>query len=724
MTVAEPKTPEARAAAGAPKRHRILVCPPDHFSVDYVINPWMQGNTKAFSLERAKVQWAAFVEVLGRDADLATMEPQPGVPDLVFTANAGLAYGKRLVLSRFRHEERRPEEPINKRWFEANGFEVIEMPQGLNFEGAGDALFDRGTPRLFMGYGFRTDLESADFVAHALGVEVVPLRLVDERFYHLDTCFCPLDGGKVVYYPNAFDERALRAIEEAFAPEDRHAVSERDAVHFACNAVDTGRSVVLNNCTPELQERLESWGFRVERVDLSEFILAGGSAKCLSLRLDEPVAERAAAPHAPDLRSRVMTMEGHLLDTGAMARAYNIISEAGASFETHEFRVGQRREHKSFVRMTVSAPDEAVLEEVLAQLMEMGAKLEDPEDRPARLVRVDKDGVAPEDFYSTTIYPTEVLVEGRWARCERQRMDGIVRVDRSGAAPTARCVLIRDLRVGDEVVVGADGIRVLPHTAIQEDPSEFKFMSSGVSSERRVEIVVDQIAWEIEQIRKRRGKIVFVPGPVCIHTGGVQYLSELIRRGYVNALLSGNALATHDIERSMFGTSLGVDLRRGVPVHGGHKHHLIAINEIRRAGSIAEAVAKGVLKEGIMYELVKAGVPFCLAGSIRDDGPLPDTEMDLVKAQARYAELLEGAEMIIMLSSMLHAIGVGNMTPAGVRLVCVDINPAVATKLSDRGSVESTPVVTDVGLFLNLLVRKLDELKLDQPAAAGAAARG
>jgi lysine-ketoglutarate reductase/saccharopine dehydrogenase-like protein (TIGR00300 family) len=217
----------------------------------------------------------------------------------------------------------------------------------------------------------------------------------------------------------------------------------------------------------------------------------------------------------------------------------------------------------------------------------------------------------------------------------------------------------------------------------------------------------------MRQIRERGGKIVLVSGPVAVHTGGIPYLCELVRGGFVQAVLAGNALAVHDIERSLYGTSLGVDLKRGVTVHGGHRHHLTAINTIRRAGSIAAAVERGILTSGLMYELVRHNVPFCLAGSIRDDGPLPDTLMDLIQAQTEYQRLLRGADMVIMLSTMLHSIGVGNMTPAGVRLVCVDINVAVATKLADRGSIEATPVVTDVGLFLNLLTRKLGELTLE-----------
>ena len=236
---------------------------------------------------------------------------------------------------------------------------------------------------------------------------------------------------------------------------------------------------------------------------------------------------------------------------------------------------------------------------------------------------------------------------------------------------------------------------------------EFAFMSSEVTTERRAEGQIEELALEMRRIRARGGRIVVVAGPVVIHTGGGRHLGTLIRDGYVQALLAGNALAVHDIETNFYGTSLGVDLNRGLGVQGGHRHHLTAINRIRAAGSIDAAVAAGAVTGGVMYECVKANVPYALAGSIRDDGPLPDTMMDLLDAQAAYARLIEGADLILMLSTMLHAIGTGNMTPAGVRMVCVDINPAVATKLADRGSVESTAIVTDVGLFLNLLARAL-----------------
>jgi lysine-ketoglutarate reductase/saccharopine dehydrogenase-like protein (TIGR00300 family) len=298
-------------------------------------------------------------------------------------------------------------------------------------------------------------------------------------------------------------------------------------------------------------------------------------------------------------------------------------------------------------------------------------------------------------------------------RVENQRMDAAIVVTESPEGKTAKCTLLRDLKAGDRVMVGVEGIRTIRQAESREQRNstqEFTFMGAGVSSERRVELTVEQIAWEMRKIRDQGGKVVVTAGPVVIHTGGAQHLSRLIRDGYVHALLGGNAIAVHDMEQAIMGTSLGVDMQKGIPVRGGHRHHLKIINLIRRHGSIAKAVSAGVLTKGVMYECVKNNVPFSLAGSIRDDGPLPDTEMDLIKAQEEYSRLIQGADMILMLSSMLHSIGVGNMTPAGVKMVCVDINPAVVTKLSDRGSVESVGIVTDVGLFLSLLTQQLDKL--------------
>ncbi|MEL6855434.1 MAG: TIGR00300 family protein, partial [Cyanobacteria bacterium J06607_13] len=436
---------------------------------------------------------------------------------------------------------------------------------------------------------------------------------------------------------------------------------------------------------------------------------AGGAAKCLTLKTTEP---RQDSPQVSTVQSRIIHLEGHLLDSGLVNRTLDTIVSGGGSFQVLNFDLGKQRKDSSVADVKVSAPDSSVMDDIMGQLVDLGAVSLPRESEPATLEPVVQAGVAPDDFYVTTIYPTEVLIGDHWFRVQGQRMDGAIAITHNKDGAVARCKLLRDLEIGEEVVVGSKGIHTLRDVPSLKKKSteEFSFMGAGVSSERRVELVVEQIAWDLRQIRDRGGKVVVTAGPVVIHTGGSEHLKKLIRGGYVHALLGGNAIAVHDIEQAMMGTSLGMDMKRGVSVHGGHRHHLKAINTIRRYGSIANTVEAGVLTSGVMYECVKNNVPFSLAGSIRDDGPLPDTHMNLIEAQAEYARLIEGADLILMLSTMLHSIGVGNMTPAGVKMVCVDINPAVVTKLSDRGSVESTGVVTDVGLFLSLLVQKLGKL--------------
>ncbi|HEY9726264.1 MAG TPA: TIGR00300 family protein [Chroococcales cyanobacterium] len=689
---------------------RFLMCAPDHYDVDYVINPWMEGNIHKSSRDRAVEQWQKLHHVLKDRTLVDLVEPQPGWPDMVFTANAGLVLGKTVVLSRFYHKERQGEEPHFKQWFEQHDYTVHELPKDLPFEGAGDALLDREGRWLWAGYGFRSELDSHPYLAKWLDIEVVSLRLSDERFYHLDTCFCPLTGGYLLYYPPAFDAYSNRLIEMRVSPEKRIAVEEADAVNFACNAVNIDQTIVMNKASDDLKARLAEVGFEVVETPLTEFLKAGGAAKCLTLRVTEPVRAEVHA-NAP-VESRTIRMDGHLLDSGLISRALDLIVENGGSFQVLNFQLGEQRQSTSSADVKVSAPSHDVMEEIMTQLIDLGAVAPPQEVCDTNLEPVGQDGVAPDDFYVTTIYPTEVRVNGRWIKVQNQRMDGAIAITHTPDDPIARCKVLRDLKVGEDVVVGVEGIRTVrkPESREQRNAQEFSFMGAGVSSERRVELVVEQIAWELRQLRDRGGRVVVTAGPVVIHTGGSQHLARLIREGYVQALLGGNAIAVHDIEQSLMGTSLGVDMTRGVPVRGGHRHHLKVINLIRRCGSIAAAVEEGVLTKGVMYECVKNHVPFSLAGSIRDDGPLPDTQMDLIKAQTEYAQLLEGTDMILMLSSMLHSIGVGNMTPAGVKMVCVDINPAVVTKLSDRGSIESIGVVTDVGLFLSLLVQQLDRL--------------
>ncbi len=685
----------------------LLVCAPDFYVVDYVINPWMEGNVHRSSRELAMEQWKALSAILKKHASLPPLTPQPQLPDLVFTANAGLAIGSEVVLSRFMHRERQAEEPFFRQWFEEHGYKLHTLPRDLPFEGAGDALPDRGHNWLWAAYGQRTELDAHPLIAKCLGVQVHSLRLIDRRFYHLDTCFCPLEHGFLLYYPPAFDAYSNRLIEARVPEAQRIAVSEADAVNFACNAVNIGDLIVLNKAGEELKNRLAAEGFDVIETPLTEFMKSGGSAKCLTLRLDESLRRGKARTL---VESRVLQMEGHLLDSGLLDRALDVTVDGGGSFQILDFHLGKQRQSTSSAQIKISGPSAEVLDKIASQLIDLGAAPPAEAIADAELRPVTQAGVAPEDFYSTTIYPTEVRVRGEWLLVAGQRMDGVVVIDEHGC----RCKLLRDLVPGEKTVVGVAGIRTVRKTESRdqrgEAGDEFGFMAAGVSSERRVELMVEQIAWELWRIRERRGKVVVVPGPVVVHTGGGEHLARLIREGCVQALLGGNAIAVHDIEQSLLGTSLGVDLKRGMPVRGGHRHHLRAINVIRRCGSIAAAVEQGILTRGVFYECVRNGVPFSLAGSIRDDGPLPETQMDLVQAQADYARLLKGADMILMLSTMLHSIGVGNMTPAGVRLVCVDINPAVVTKLSDRGSVESAGIVTDVGLFLSLLVKRLEKI--------------
>ena len=398
--------------------------------------------------------------------------------------------------------------------------------------------------------------------------------------------------------------------------------------------------------------------------------------------------------------SEIVHAEGHLVDSQILSRIFDRVIACGSEFEVVQFALGKTNEDFSHLELRISAKSQQVLARTLVELVELGCLQTDVAD--AVLRPAESDRVVPDDFYSTTNHKTFIRSNGNWLEAANQRMDAVVVVQDGKAV----CRKLRDVRSGDLLVCGVHGIRIQPEFK-ERDRLGFAFMANEISSERRTETAVGKIAELMHQIKSEGGRIVFVAGPVVVHTGGVGAFSDLIRAGYVNSLLTGNALAVHDVEHALFGTSLGVNLEQGVPIEEGHKNHMRAINAINRSGSIAGAVESGVLRAGIMYECVKHKVPFVLAGSIRDDGPLPDTVMDLVKAQEAYAEQLAGAKMVICLSSMLHSIGVGNMLPSWVRVVCVDINPAVVTKLSDRGSQQTIGVVTDVGAFLGSLARQL-----------------
>lgn len=404
---------------------------------------------------------------------------------------------------------------------------------------------------------------------------------------------------------------------------------------------------------------------------------------------------------------------GHLIDSGLMSDALEAVQAAGATYRVVKLDIGTNRLDESQLELEVTAPDAEVFERVRADLMSLG--LSETETQDAVLAAVDIDGTAPDGFYSSTNLATEVRIDGEWLPVAGQRMDATLVFD-GGAF---RCVKLRDLVRGQRLVVGYTGIRVTPHTSrkLQQDGGRFGFMQGGASSERQLAAQVTEVVREWRRARGDGKKVVLVAGPVVVHVGAAPVLAAILRAGLVDGLLSGNALAVHDIEAALFGTSLGIEVATGRAAVHGHMHHMRAINTIRRAGSIENAVAQGILKGGVMHACVQAKVPFCLAGSIRDDGPLPDTQMDLIEAQEAYARILVNAGLVVILSSMLHGIGTGNMIPAEVRTVCVDIHPAVVGKLSDRGSAQSAGIVTDVGAFLGVLAQQLG-VALPGPAAS------
>ena len=399
--------------------------------------------------------------------------------------------------------------------------------------------------------------------------------------------------------------------------------------------------------------------------------------------------------------SDTVEARGHLIDSGLLSAIFDKIIEHRAAYEILKFDIGRTNDDVSSIEMRITAGDQAVLDDLLQQLTTFGCHA--VRERNALVKPAEKDKCVPDDFYSTTNHRTHVRLKGRWVEVAKQRMDAVI----VASGSNAECRKLRDVRTGDPIICGHDGIRVTPEFR-ERDRLGFAFMNNDVSSERRVEGSVARIAQMMREVKKGGGRIAVVAGPVVVHTGGVEHFSELIKGGYVDVVLAGNALAVHDIEFALSGTSLGIDLAAGAPVEQGHRNHMAAINTINRAGSIRAAVEHGILKSGVMYECVTHGVDFVLAGSIRDDGPLPETVMDLVDAQERYAgALTNNVQMVLMLSSMLHSLGVGNMLPSWVRVVCVDINPAVVTKLSDRGSAQTVGVVTDVGLFLHRLAEAL-----------------
>jgi lysine-ketoglutarate reductase/saccharopine dehydrogenase-like protein (TIGR00300 family) len=402
------------------------------------------------------------------------------------------------------------------------------------------------------------------------------------------------------------------------------------------------------------------------------------------------------------MSSELIELSGHIIDSWTLPRAWDIIMDRGGNFAVEEMRVGVHKNDPSYARLKIEAPDDEILELILSELQQFGAVLIHGAD--ALTVAVEQDGVLPAKFYSTTNLPTQVRLNGQWVNVEGIEMDVAVVIDR--VKGRAYCRPMHEVQVGEQVVIGHDGIRVQPFERARERDA-FAFMQSNVSSEKVKVLAIHEIARQMKEVRSHGGKILFVLGPAVIHTGAGRYVADLIRRGYVQVIFGGNAIVTHDVESALFGTSLGVDLRSGEQVEGGHRNHLRAINAVRAVGSLEKALETGLLREGITYEVMTRNIPMVLAGSVRDDGPMPGVINDMQEAQRRMRKEVQGIEMAIMVASMLHAIATGNLLPSTVRTVVVDINPAVVTKLADRGSFQAAGLVTDAELFLRELAETL-----------------
>jgi lysine-ketoglutarate reductase/saccharopine dehydrogenase-like protein (TIGR00300 family) len=402
----------------------------------------------------------------------------------------------------------------------------------------------------------------------------------------------------------------------------------------------------------------------------------------------------------------VVQVSGHIIDSLILPKILDLIISLGAEFEIAEIQIGHRRSDRSYARIQVEAPTPALLEHVLTRIKEHGALPVDEGDESAELQPAPADGVFPDHFYATTNLATWVRVNNRWIEVEFPEMDCGIRVDLG--ASRAECAPFHRVKRGDLVVVGHRGTKIQPIE--RQVPREaFEFMSSAVSSEQPKGLLIREIAETMKKVRRDDGQILVVAGPGLVHTGAAQYLVKLIEKGYVQVLFAGNGLAVHDIESALYGTSLGVYLDKKIRASEGHEHHLWAINAVRKAEGIRPAVESGLVQSGIFYSCVKHGVDFVLAGSIRDDGPLPDVITDTLLAQDRMREKARGVSFALMMATTLHAIATGNLLPANVKTVCVDINPAVVTKLTDRGTFQAIGLVTDVEPFLRELCQYLME---------------
>jgi len=423
---------------------------------------------------------------------------------------------------------------------------------------------------------------------------------------------------------------------------------------------------------------------------------------------------RARRGAAMARHEREVEVGGHIVDSMTLSRVFDTVMDMGGEFEVLEIEIGRRKGDESRARLLVSAPTAAGLEGILEQVYRHGAAPREPGDAALRAAR--RDMVMPAGFYSTTNSRTQVRVRGRWVEVDGMMMDKCIVV----RGRRASCVPPRLLRRGDMVVVGEEGVRVTPPQRPREGVNVFEFMGSSSSSERPTRHIARRVAEDIVATKARGGRIVLVGGPAIVHTGAADAVAGMVRGGLIDAVLAGNALAVHDIEHATMGTSLGMNVSDGTLAVRGHRNHMDAVNAAFGAGSFARMVSSGRLRSGIVYECVRARVPLVLAASIRDDGPLPGVITDMVEAQREYRRALRGADMVIMVATMLHSIATGNMLPADVKVVVIDISQPTVTKLIDRGTWQALGVVTDVGAFLPLVAEEASRMRRGPSRRRGA----
>ena len=403
--------------------------------------------------------------------------------------------------------------------------------------------------------------------------------------------------------------------------------------------------------------------------------------------------------------SREIEVRGHLIDSLVLTKIFDSVMDLDGKFEVLDIEVGKKKTDESYAKLLVQGKNKDSLEKILEVIYRYGAtaKLQ----KSIKLKSATKNMVMPDNFYSTTNNHTQVFHNKKWINVQNMMMDKCIIVKSN----IAKCITIREVKKGDKIIVGEDGIRVTPPERPREGMNVFQFMGSGSSSERPTQHIAKKVAEDIKNTKRNGGKIVLVGGPAIVHTGASDSVAALIRMGYIHSVLAGNALAVHDIEYATLGTSLGMNVKDGTLAIRGHRNHMQAINSVFRSGTISNMVKSKKLKKGIMYECIKKKIPFVLAGSLRDDGPLPDVITDISQAQKKYKEVLKDADMVIMVATMLHSIATGNMIPADVKVIVVDINQPTVTKLIDRGTWQALGIVSDVGAFLPMVTSEIKKLK-------------